>query len=323
MTLLSVDGASSINEAQLRNTETTLRLSLHGAVQWSSSARAGDLTGMRLSLQPAASLKLLRVAAPAPQELLLTLERHPVFDVPRDTPLTLHVTHTCQASMLLTAELVCAAAVLPAGSGDEAAAASTLTAAITVLSGGAPPGRPGRPYLQHVNSYGSLMVVWSPPEEEGDSPVSGYAWVEYVAGVPVLTGDAVPTSWAADNASLHAVMGGFRRGYGILPGALAAVNRGGYGEFSEPWPTATMGTPNEPAGVQATTIAASTAPFLSTAPFPFFLHRPSSTGISATLLSAGHHRPRRRAGGGVEAAYLGRRLPGPPLHPHVAPLEPV
>ena len=39
---------------------------------------------MRLSLRPAASLKLLRVAAPGPQQLLLTLERHPTFDVPYD-----------------------------------------------------------------------------------------------------------------------------------------------------------------------------------------------------------------------------------------------
>ena len=46
--------------------------------------------------------------------------------------------------------------------------------------------------LERINSYGSLRVVWAPPEREGDSPVSHYAWVEYVGGVPVLTGDAVP-----------------------------------------------------------------------------------------------------------------------------------
>ena len=50
-------------------------------------------------------------------------------------------------------------------------------------------------------------------------------------------------------------MGPFRRGYGILPGALAAVNRGGFGEFSEAWPTATMGTPTQPTAVEATLIS--------------------------------------------------------------------
>ena len=84
MTLSSLDGASSLEESRLRDEETTLRLALHGPVVWSSSARSGDLTGLRLSLQPAASLKLLRVAAPEPQQLLLTLERHPTFDVPHD-----------------------------------------------------------------------------------------------------------------------------------------------------------------------------------------------------------------------------------------------
>ena len=61
----------------------------------------------------------------------------------------------------------------------------------------------------------------------------------------------VPASRAADNVSreLHTDMGPFRRGYGILAGALAAVNRGGFGEFSEAWPTATMGTPTQPTAV--------------------------------------------------------------------------
>ena len=86
MTLASMDGASSVEEAQLRDAETTLRLTLHGPALWSTSARSGGLTGLRLSLQPAASLKVLRVTTPTPQQLLLTIERHPTFDVPHDVP---------------------------------------------------------------------------------------------------------------------------------------------------------------------------------------------------------------------------------------------
>ena len=67
----------------------------------------------------------------------------------------------------------------------------------------------------------------------------------------------VPASRAADNVSreLHTDMGPFRRGYGILAGALAAVNRGGFGEFSEAWPTATMGTPTQPTAVGAALVS--------------------------------------------------------------------
>ena len=111
MTLSSIDGASSVEEAQLRDEETTLLLTLHGPALWSASARSGGLTGLRLSLQPAVSLKLLRVAAPEPRQLVLTLERHPTFDVPHDVPLTLHVTHTCAGSMLQTTALACTDAV--------------------------------------------------------------------------------------------------------------------------------------------------------------------------------------------------------------------
>ena len=60
---LDVAAASSVEEAQLRDEETTLQLTLHGPALWSASARSGGLTGLRLSLQPAVSLKLLRVAA--------------------------------------------------------------------------------------------------------------------------------------------------------------------------------------------------------------------------------------------------------------------
>ena len=190
MTLSSIDGASSVEEAQLRDEETTLLLTLHGPALWSASARSGGLTGLRLSLQPAASLKLLRVAAPEPRQLVLTLERHPTFDVPHDVPLTLHVTHTCAGSMLQTTALACTDA--PVADAPVANSDSSLGASLLVRSGGLPPSKPGRPQLQHLNSYGSLRVVWAPPEVEGDSPVSHYAWVEYVGGVPVLTGDAVP-----------------------------------------------------------------------------------------------------------------------------------
>ena len=45
-------------------------------------------------------------AAPTAQQLLLTFERHRTFDVPADTPLTLTVTHLCEASPLLTQALL-------------------------------------------------------------------------------------------------------------------------------------------------------------------------------------------------------------------------
>ena len=58
----------------------------------------------------------------------------------------------------------------------------------------------------------------------------------------------VPASRAADNVSLllHTDMGPFRRGYGILPGALAAVNRGGFGEFSVPMVAVGHASENSP-----------------------------------------------------------------------------
>ena len=78
------------------------------------------------------------------------------------------------------------------------------------------------------------MLVWAPPAAAGDSAVGGYAWVEYVGGTPVLSGDAIDAARMWDNASLYARIGGFRKGYGILPGAIVAYNRGGFSPVSEP-----------------------------------------------------------------------------------------
>ena len=39
---------------------------------------------------------------------------------------------------------------------------------------------------------------------------------------------------------------GIPKGYGLLQGALAAVNAGGFSDFSIAWPAATMGRPNAP-----------------------------------------------------------------------------
>ena len=56
---------------------------------------------------------------------------------------------------------------------------------------------------------------------------------------------ALDSRAGSDNATLRATrLAGFRRGYGILPGALAALNAGGYSDVSAAWPSATMGKPN-------------------------------------------------------------------------------
>ena len=94
------------------------------------------------------------------------------------------------------------------------------------------------------------MLVWAPPAAAGDSAVGGYAWVEYVGGTPVLSGDAIDAARMWDNASLYARIGGFRKGYGILPGAIVAYNRGGFSPVSEPWGAATMGKPATPAALR-------------------------------------------------------------------------
>ena len=94
------------------------------------------------------------------------------------------------------------------------------------------------------------MLVWAPPAAAGDSAVGGYVWVEYVGGTPVLSGDAIDAARMWDNASLYARIGGFRKGYGILPGAIVAYNRGGFSPVSEPWGAATMGKPATPAALR-------------------------------------------------------------------------
>eukprot|EP00966_Prymnesium_polylepis_P228296 5283752-Prymnesium_polylepis.2 len=77
--------------------------------------------------------------------------------------------------------------------------------------------------------------------------------------MPRRVTDLVPaTPGAARGANgsreLTSELSGFRRGYGILPGALAAVNDGGFSAHSSPWPTATMGSPNAPTALAAAVV---------------------------------------------------------------------
>ena len=76
----------------------------------------------------------------------------------------------------------------------------------------------------------------------GSGPISGYVWVEVVGGTPVLSGDAIDLARsddASNGTEVASELSGFRKGYGILPGALAAVNVAGFSDFSDQWPAAT------------------------------------------------------------------------------------
>ena len=100
-------------------------------------------------------------------------------------------------------------------------------------------------------SYDEVMLLWTAPALPGSSPIASYTWVEFVGGRPVLTGDVVQLVASGEGsygyggngseAVLATKLFGFRKGYGILQGAIAALNAGGYSEFSDPWPAATMG----------------------------------------------------------------------------------
>ena len=64
MTATSGDGTStSLTEAELRTTEVGVRLKLDGGPRWSTAATRGQLPGLRMSLDPGISLRLLRVAS--------------------------------------------------------------------------------------------------------------------------------------------------------------------------------------------------------------------------------------------------------------------
>ena len=73
------------------------------------------------------------------------------------------------------------------------------------------------------------MLLWSPPDLPGSSRITGYTWVEFIAGRAVLTGDNIPLTFSDDGAGggvnaseVAAELSGYSKGYGIIPGALAA-----------------------------------------------------------------------------------------------------
>ena len=173
---------------------------------------------------------------------LLYIERHRTFDIDADTPLTLRIVHTCDGSALGGMRLPpCAPSAggasggTSAGVGNDPWAAHALSASLMVLSGGTPPARPGAPWLRHLNGYDKVLLLWAPPAHSGSAGIERYTWVEFISGRPVLTGDAIALLPSADAPSsptdgtptfLSAELSGYRKGYGILPGALAAVSRG-------------------------------------------------------------------------------------------------
>ena len=248
--------ATSIPEGTLRQQDVTLRLTLHDGARWSAAARGGALTGLRMSLSGAGvNLRLVRVAANGPTELMLYLEREKTLDVIRDTPLTLSIVHYCTSSVFIGTKLP--ACVDREAVTAAAASAASLTATLTVQSGGAPPTKPGAPWLRHLSSYSKLMLLWSPPDLPGSSRITGYTWVEFIAGRAVLTGDNIPLTFSDDGAGggvnaseVAAELSGYSKGYGIIPGALAAVNDAGFSEYSASWEAATMGRPNSPRAVR-------------------------------------------------------------------------
>ena len=244
-----------ILEDAIRARNVVLRLELHDGATWAANTDARLVNRLRMSLAAGASLRLLNVAVTAPTTLLLYIERHATLDVSQDVPLAFPLVHTCVGSALVGTRLPpCHAAA------DDLApvnlayvdAASVLDASLLVLAGGAPPSRPGTPWMRHMHSYEQLQLIWTESAAPVSSSVRAYTWVEYIAGRPVLTGDEIALESAGiglsgANGTLRATrLSGFRRGYGILPGAIAAVNAGGYSEFSGAWPSAVMGRPNMP-----------------------------------------------------------------------------
>lgn len=256
---LSVSHASSedVTEHLLRTEDVVLELELHGGLSWEPDVgeTLSPPQGVLLSIDPPASLGIRRISRLSATAILLTLMKHSIFDTAVDTELRVSLINICAETQTSAAALVSEA--MPCHSEVHGAPdAATLSASLPVLSGGSPAARPGAPRLVGASSYSEVLIVWLPPESSGDSEVSGYAWVEYVAGQPLITGDLVSARQSSDSTSLVAEMSGFQKGFGILPGALAAVNRGGFSDFSASWPSAEMGRPNVPPSLELESVGA-------------------------------------------------------------------
>jgi hypothetical protein len=248
MLRVAPDGAAALSEAQFRTGNVALRATLEG-VRWAPLGLGAMQRALQLSIDSVPA-KLAYVETVSDTELILTVQHNPTLDVQSDAQLTLRVINLCGASPVFAAEMSC---IHSPENSDSSGTSSTLSASTPVRAGGAPPGRPGRPVLVSTGSYRMVRVLWSPPAATGDSLVSDYSWVEFDDGRPVLSGDLVPSEPQPDG-TLATELDGYKKGYRILPGALAAINDGGFGPVSEEWPAAAMGRPARPLALDVTPI---------------------------------------------------------------------
>jgi hypothetical protein len=239
--------STAVAEAELRRDGAMLRLSLHGGARWSQMAARGSVNGLGMTFDAGVSLTVTRALLMTATDLLLTVDPAPTLDVLVTSTLTLRVLNLCESSALDGSNLP------PCTSGDDVTRA--LSASIDVLSGGSPPSRPGVPWLRHMGSYETVMLLWDAPVSVGSTPIRSYSWVEFVAGQPVITGDDIPLNPyassggganAANGSQLATEFSGYRRGYGILTGALAALNDAGYATpacYSVSFPACSLSRP--------------------------------------------------------------------------------
>ena len=235
---LSVITVSAVSEADVRSGRVTLLLRLAGDATW----RLIDLVaGIAVTAEGIGAIPITQAQQMHPQELKLNLAPMFEFDPPSSSALHITVSHLCEKS-LLQLEGPCTLAT-----GNEGAAASAaglpLTAQVPVSDGGTPPGRPGAPEVVPLESHDAVAVRWAPPRDKGGSQVEGYVWVE--PGEPHW-----PIELSHDGAgSLLAVLRGFGRATMLLPGAIAAVNAGGFSPPSAQWVGGIFGQPAPPRDV--------------------------------------------------------------------------